>query len=815
MQTPFIIFYVKKSILIPCFSDYSYLCSIEYEMNGYQSFSKRLTTRIVLTLTLVLIIVIAGITIIASRFIGTMTEAYFEHLADIENESVEKRLHNMQVAVQITIDEVEKEMSHPDSVYKVLSRKLQLNTEGIIGIGVGFEPNFYPEIGRWFEAYTMRLNDSVVSRQIGSASHDYFTQEWYVEGMNHDNGYWTNAYFFKEVGEPVMMCTYAKPIHDARGRKVGVYAGDLSLNMLHDYLLSKDLKANTEGVIRVSPELEGDPHQWVRSVIVGKNGYYLSHPDKERMLRDNFYEIITQKSDTVADRVVSDMKAGRKGTAELVVDGVSSTVFYSPLEQSDMSLLVILPKPRYYAVVAEFCLFLSSFLFVGLLAVYIICRHTIRRSTRPLQVLANSADEVAKGNFNAPLPDIHYRDEIGLLRDSFGNMQHSLRQYIDELKTTTAEKSAFERELNVARGIQMSMLPNTFPPFPERADIDIYASQTPARDVGGDLYDYFLRDNRLFFCIGDVSGKGMPAALFMAVIRAMFRSETRRADRAVAIMDAMNRNLSEEYTANYFATMFVGILDLTTGTLDYCNAGHEAPLVSGEPLPVKPNLPIGALDEWNYEGQHMQLKPDAMLFLYTDGISEAKNSTMQLLGRQTVIHLAAENTDVTAQELVHQMEAAVHHHAGDADQNDDITLLAIKWNPSQLPLTLSIKAEEEAIDLVKPYMARVNLQAPIEEKEAKHLRLAVEEAVINVINYGKATTILLNTIVTGDAIHITIDDDGTPFDPTIAVPTNLSIPADQRPPGGLGIILMRQMTDGLTYQRTDDGHNILTLIKKR
>ena len=137
---------------------------------------------------------------------------------------------------------------------------------------------------------------------------------------------------------------------------------------------------------------------------------------------------------------------------------------------------------------------------------------------------------------------------------------------IHDITTPVAvQQAAIERELKIAHGIQMAMLPKEFPPYPERSDIDIYASETPAREVGGDLYDYFLRGDRLFFCIGDVSGKGMPAALIMAVVRAMFRSETRRAETAVSIVETMNHNFSDEYTAGYFVTMFVGILDLNTG----------------------------------------------------------------------------------------------------------------------------------------------------------------------------------------------------------------------------------------------------------
>ncbi len=529
-----------------------------------KSFSQRLTHRIVIALTLVLIIIIVGTTYMALRFTGPLTKAYFEHLADIENESVEKKLHDLQVAVHNSIDEVVEDMSHPDSVFAALTHKLQLNPQGVLGFGVGFVPNYYPERGPWFEPYAMWLDGRIFTIQNGSAEHDYFTHEWYVEGMKHDEGYWSNGYSFMMGGERVMICTYAKPFYDTKGNKAGVYAGDLSLDMLHDYLLSKDVKANTEGLIKVPRKLEGNPRQWVRSVIVDRNGYYVSHPDKERMLRDNFFEAISQKTDTVADRVMGEMKAGKKGSAELTFEGVPSTVFYSPLERSGWSLVVILPNIRYYIVVFGFCILLSLCLLTGLLAVYIICRTTIRRSTRPLQVLASSADEVAKGNFNAPLPDIRHQDEIGLLRDSFGNMQQSLSQYIEELKTTTAQKTAIESELSVARSIQMSMLRKD---IPNRPDFEIHAMLTPAKAVGGDLYDFFLRDNNLYFCIGDVASKGVPAALVMTTVCGAFRLLSESESEPNRIVSHMNDMMNRDSSMTIFVTFFAGVFDLGTGHL--------------------------------------------------------------------------------------------------------------------------------------------------------------------------------------------------------------------------------------------------------
>ena len=640
-----------------------------------KSFSHRLTLHIVIALTVVLVTIIAGTTYLASRFTGPLIEAYFEHLADIENESIEKMLHDVQVAVHNSIDEVAEDMSQPDSVFAALTSKLQLNPQGILGFGVGFVPNYYPEKGVWFEPYAMWLDGRIFTIQNGSAEHDYFTHEWYVEGKKHDEGYWSNGYYFEMGGERVLICTYAKPFYDETGRMAGVYAGDLSLDMLHDYLLSKDLKANTEGLIKVPRKLEGNPRQWVRSVIVDKKGYFISHPDKGRILRDNFYKGIGQKTDTIADRVVSEMMAGKKGSAELVVDGEPSTVFYSPLEKTGWSLVVILPKMRYYIVVFGACILLSLCLLTGLLAVYIICRVTIRRSTRPLQILASSADEVAKGNFYAPLPDIRHQDEIGLLRDSFGNMQHSLRQYIEELKTTTAQKTAIESELSIARDIQNSMIPCD---FPHLEGLEMYGSMTPAKEVGGDLYEFFVRDNYLYFCIGDVAGKGVPAALVMTNTCGAFHLLAESESEPIRIVSRMNDMLSRDNSMTIFVTFFAGVLDLNTGHLRYCNAGHIAPLVDGKPLPVESNLPIGAMPDWKYTTQEADIAPGSTIFLYTDGLDEAENAECQRFGKKRILEVM-QTASQQPRPLIERMTQAVGEFVGDTEQSDDLTMLAIQW----------------------------------------------------------------------------------------------------------------------------------------
>ena len=415
--------------------------------------------------------------------------------------------------------------------------------------------------------------------------------------------------------------------------------------------------------------------------------------------------------------------------------------------------------------------------------------------------------------------------------------------YLRRLNTAYAEKERFTGELNVARDIQESMIPKKFPGPSDRKDLEMFASLTPAREVGGDFYDFLILNDRVCFCIGDVSGKGVPASMLMTVTRTLFRTEARSAmlnleesskNDAAFIMKRINHMLCEEQTSGFFATMFIGMIDLKSGNLNYCNAGHEAPLLrekkgdderaSSTFLPVKPNIPVGALTQWDYEGQQTQLQPGDMLFLYTDGLNEAKNIKGEQLGRKRVKEVADQYYDDSAQQLVEHMEEVVKQHAGDAKQSDDITLMAIKWplNPNDLQTQQDKTAKDQLIirssmvdmALLEPFIANAVEQGGIIDKEAKRLRLAVEEAVANVIFHGKATKISLQATVEDDMLLLTIDDDGIPFDPTQTSVTDLSVPADQRPPGGMGIILLHQMTDGLAYQRVN-GHNILTIKKKR
>jgi len=314
----------------------------------------------------------------------------------------------------------------------------------------------------------------------------------------------------------------------------------------------------------------------------------------------------------------------------------------------------------------------------GLLLLMLVCGRFIRHEIKPLTKLARQAETIASGDFSVTLPEEGRTDEIGQLSESFTNMQHSLVSYIDELKTTTAQKASIENELKVASDIQMSMVPRMFPAFPNRKDIDLYASMTPAKEVGGDLYDFFIQEEILYFCVGDVSGKGIPASLFMAVTRNLFRIVAQQGHTPVEIANQINNILSKDNEQAMFVTMFIGKADLRTGHLDYCNCGHNAPIIDGQFLQMKyNNQPLGLWEDDPFYGESIDNIKGKQILLYTDGLNEAENPDKKILGNARLIELMQDAKDLDARHVIDMLVTAVDEHRDGAEPNDDLTLLCL------------------------------------------------------------------------------------------------------------------------------------------
>jgi sigma-B regulation protein RsbU (phosphoserine phosphatase) len=260
-----------------------------------------------------------------------------------------------------------------------------------------------------------------------------------------------------------------------------------------------------------------------------------------------------------------------------------------------------------------------------------------------------------------------------------------LKVAYDQLEETTAQKAAIESDLRIASDIQMGMLPEKFPTRADRDDVQLYASLTPAKEVGGDLFDFYFRDEKLFFCIGDVSGKGVPASLFMAVTRSAFRTVSAHESMPNHIVGSINKTIADMNKNNMFVTLFVGVLDLPTGQMLYCNAGHDAPLLVGAgvgELPCDSNIPVGFMPEWEYTLQEAEIYTGTTIFLFTDGLTEAMNVENEEFQMDRINDVAVKALAQQQQEphqLIALMTDAVHQFVGDAEQSDDLTMMGIQY----------------------------------------------------------------------------------------------------------------------------------------
>lgn len=379
------------------------------------------------------------------------------------------------------------------------------------------------------------------------------------------------------------------------------------------------------------------------------------------------------------------------------------------------------------------------------------------------------------------------------------------------------EKEVMAHELQIAHDIQMGILKGErLKVESERnaggeRDIELYATLLPMREVGGDLYDFHREGDELWFIIGDVSGKGVPAAMFMSAAVNLFRATGVRANSPKEIMEEMNAVLSENNPSFIFVTAFIGRLHIPSGQLLYCNAGHCEPLIvrsvkgdrtSVESLRMEPNIPLGYDGTYKFIEQGCMLGEGETLVLYTDGVTEARDSSRQMLGKQRWADMVAQGEDPLS---------IVRRYIGEAEPTDDITLMTIRKLGAVQPVALRVPNREDQWPLLKRTIHECGLCIGMDKRVLKKLEVAAEEAVVNIRLYSQATEIALEVISRQSEISVQLTDDGVPFDPTTCV----NDPAKQvgeRQIGGLGISLIRQIADDLRYQRIGNT-NQLTIIK--
>ena len=581
---------------------------------------------------------------------------------------VEGILNRVEVASNMTKWLVLRHPNKADSMF-VYSRGMLQNNPDFYNCSIAFEPEHFQDKGRYFSAYTRYVGDSLRTTQGGSDNYQYFFMDWYLMSTLLDKPCWTEPYVDFDVATNTseMVTSYCQTIKDKEGKKIGVINTSLSINWL----------SHTISMVK--------PYPNSYSIMIGRGGTYFVHPDTTKITRQTIFTQTMEHPDTALISLGHAMQRGEEGMKKMFFNGKDCYVFYKPLGQTGCSMAIVCPEEDIFGGFDRLRRAVMSIVVVGLLLMLYLFIRIITRELSPLRRLAREAETIASGQFDAVLPDFQRIDEIGQLSHSFGNMQQSLVKYIEELKETTAQKASIESDLRIASGIQMGMLPENFPTKADRDDVQIYASLTPAKEVGGDLFDFYFRDDKLFFCIGDVSGKGVPASLFMAVTRSVFRTVSVHESMPNNIVTIMNTIIADMNKTQMFVTLFVGVLDLPTGHLHYCNAGHDAPLLIGDgigELPCDPNIPVGFLPSWEYSLQEAQISTGTTIFLFTDGLTEAMDANYNQFQMERINDVASKALSQQQQEphqLINKMTDAVHQFVGDAEQSDDLTMMAIQY----------------------------------------------------------------------------------------------------------------------------------------
>ncbi|MBO7681803.1 MAG: SpoIIE family protein phosphatase, partial [Clostridia bacterium] len=449
------------------------------------------------------------------------------------------------------------------------------------------------------------------------------------------------------------------------------------------------------------------------------------------------------------------------------------------------------------------------------------------RVANPVRKIASETVRFSRENTlpETPLTDLTPgEDEIKLLAMHVDKMEYAIMNYTENLKNLRSERDRIESELYIANAIQQDVMPTEFPAFPERDEFDLYATMDPAREVGGDFYDFFfIDDDHLAIVMSDVSGKGVPAALFMMVTKIILKNRAMQGGSPGEILADVNRQLCDGNRQNMFVTTWLGILDVYTGELVTASAGHEFPAIcreNGEFEFQKDHhgFVLGGMSGSRYKEDTYVLQPGDSLFVYTDGVAEASNAEDELFGMDRMLDSLNRSPHAAPDELIGILMDDIRAFAGDREQFDDITMLAFQYKGQQSHLrTLKIEAAVDNLPQVTEWIEEMLQILDVPMKDQMQINLAAEEIFVNIANYAYApgvgdALIRIGYDMDTHTVKLTFLDTGTPYNPLGKEDPDTTLSAEERAVGGLGIYLVKETMDKVSYLRHQN-FNILTIEK--
>lgn len=628
-----------------------------------------ITARLVLALTVASGVIFAVVFWVNYRYTAEMVERQVQaHARDV-----------VQAAVQSIDDAVRGVVRDQKNLVAALERASRLTPEGVrslarghvaandevFGTTIAFEADRSPLDGKAFAPYYFkRLNNSIAYASLATLAYDYPNKDWYRQPKELKAPVWSEPYF-DEGGGNVVMTTYSVPFYrQVKGGPrlfTGIATADVSIDWLGRQITGLRLYNNGY------------------AALFSRKGVYLAHPDRALVLKETIFSVAERMDSLMLKEVGGAIGRGDSGFVKgRNIYGTESWIYYAPVPSTGWSLAVVFPAEAMLADAYKASRVIAFYCAGGFLLLLITIILTARTVTRPLVTMTGVVQQVAEGQLDLPLP-VQAGGEVGQLAQAFVQMQQDLKSYIGRLTETTAAKERMASELAIAHDLQMAMLPHE---LPRRSALQLSALCRPAREVGGDFYDVRLLDEqRVFFIIGDVSGKGVPAALYMAITVSLARAVLQQEGISPAeALIRINNELSRGNDSCMFVTILCGILDIVSGELRYANAGHNPPVLlkvgqKPEFMELQPGLAAGCLDEYRYVEGHLDLAAGDLLLLYTDGVTEALNPDSAFFGEDQLLAAVAEGGPASG--LADLLFDRVATFAAGAAQADDITILAI------------------------------------------------------------------------------------------------------------------------------------------
>lgn len=774
-----------------------------------QTFANHLTRIVVIIVALIFVLFTVTSSVLSTKSIReASTQNAYSQLDNIAL-TVSNTLTGLSSKVNDIVPEVQSAIARPipdtDAIVQEVCHLIAV-TPAIHTVSVMIEPrNISGSDG--YHLYAGTPGGDITIFTTHNDSPDYTSTDIYAAAKSLRSPFWCDSCLARR--DHSQSCSYVCPLFDEQQQFEGVIVIEVPMTHIADIM--------------------GDVHPYEHSfnVLLGRNARILIHPLMDLTNTESLYTLAEQYDKPGYAKIADDLQEGKRG----MYSGNSSSgkrayIFYRPVDNTGWSVGLVCPHANVYKSVTSHALVLLFLSIVVLALLFFIVRAIVRKVTHPISEFADTARKLATGDFSAPLPQIHSHDEMEDLQNAFSSMQSSLHTYMEQLKTDTAEHQRIASDLATASRIQLDMLPHSASQLAGCDHMDICATLHPAKDVGGDLYDYYSNGKQLYVAIGDVSGKGIPAALFMAMVRSVIRSLMTSGGTPSEILRTANSTAYEGNTSSMFVTLFLASIDLATGMMTYCNAGHNAPIVvtaEGDvsEIPVDTNLPIGIMSDFDFVDQQFQLRNEMLMLLYTDGVSESESPNNELYGIPRLMESLRFSKDLRSPLVISHLMEDIRRHANGKAQSDDIAMVALrhfdtsdKVYESKLTFTNEITSIDQLYDFVDNLVSGSHISDSFKQK----LILALEEPIANVVKYayppdevGRHTFDLVFEKYNND-FQFVLTDDGVPFDPTMRPEPDLDQPIETRPIGGLGIYLMKEIMDTVSY-RYEDGKNILILRK--